>query len=279
MMKASLIVAINPNTARNAEHVAISMLTGGGKGIAINNLGIIDKKHPVLIFDPHGEYEKIAGRKVYRYRTRMNFCKQFRKAWASSKPFALAYHPKVSGNTDKERKKSLTDAAHWFGRLAWAASDGDRILYTIFEEFGEYTQGSGDEDSIIGQIWTGGRKFGIRAVAIFQRAANVSKKIWENSPNKVIGVQGGKRDQERACAEIGCTVDNVIDLGYRNKALEMYARSLDENVRTKVHYLFSKSAGTFEKVACYVPQSNYLTKNWSAKQREIDKSGGYRIAS
>lgn len=272
-------MAINPNQARNAEHTAISMITGGGKGVAINNLNIIDKRHPVMIFDPHGEYKKIAGRKVYRYRTQMNFAKIFRKAWASGKPFALAYHPKVTGNTDKERKKSLVDAAHWFGRLAWAAADGDRILYTVFEEFGEYTQGSGDEDSIIGQIWTGGRKFGIRAIAIFQRAANVSKKIWENSPNKVIGVQGGKLDQERVCREVGCIVADVVDLGYRNKSLEMYAKSIDEMVRTKVHYLYSKSAGTFEKVACYVPQSNYLVKDWTAEQKTIDKNGGYKIAS
>ena len=272
-------MAINPNQARNAEHTAIAMLTGGGKGVAINNLGIIDKRHPIIIFDPHGEYEKIAGRKVYRYKTRMNFCKQFAKAWASGKPFALAYHPQVAGSTDKERKKSLTDSAHWFGRLAWNASDGNRILYTLFEEFGEYTQGSGDEDSIIGQIWTGGRKFGLRGIVAFQRAANVSKKIWENSPNKIIGVQGGKLDQERACREIGCTVADIVDLGSRNKALEMFASAIDENVRTKVHYLQSKAAGTFEKVACYVPQSSYLTKKWSAKQREIDQSGGYRIAS
>jgi len=202
----------------------------------------------------------------------------FAKAWASGKPFAMAYHPKVTGKNDKERKQSLMDAAHWFGRLAWLASNGNRILYTVFEEFGEYTQGSGDEDSIIGQIWTGGRKFGLRAVAIFQRPANIAKKIWENSPNKIIGVQGGKRDQERVVAEVGCSLADVVDLGYRNKQLEMYAKSIDEMVRTKVHYLKSSSIGTFEKVACYVPQSAYLTKSWTAEQKEIDKKGGYKIA-
>lgn len=270
-------MAINPNQARNAKHISVCCMTGAGKGVAMNALGLIPKKYPIIIFDLHGEYKKLNGRKVYAYKTQRNFAKMFKKAWASGKPFVLAYTPKITGNTDKERKQSKIDAAHWFGRLAWAAADGNRILYPIFEEFGEYTQGSGDENSIIGDIWTGGRKFGLRAVAIFQRAANVSKKIWQNSPIKVIGAQGGINDQERVVRELGCRVADVVDLGAKNVALSMFAKSLDEIVRTKVHYMMSEASGTFEKVACYVPQSSYLTKNWSDKQKAIDQEGIYKI--
>ena len=272
-------MAINPNTARNAEHIAISMLTGGGKGVAINNLNLIDKKYPVMIFDPHGEYNKIAGRKVYGYKTRRGFAKVFAKAWASGQPFALAYQPVMKCTDEKLRKKELADHAHWFGRVAWEAADGNRILYAVFEEYSEYCESNGKDNSIIGQIWTGGRKFGLRGIAVFQRSANVSKTIWEGSPNKVVGVQGGINDQERVIKELGCTKADVVDLGYRNKALEMYAKSIDERVRTKVHYLVSGASGTFEKMACYVPQSNYLVKNWSEKQKDIDKSGGYKVAA
>jgi hypothetical protein len=272
-------VAINPNTARNAKHCSIACMTGAGKGVAMNTLGLIPKKYPVIIFDLHGEYKKLNGRKVYAYKTQRNFAKMFAKAWSSGKPFVLAYTPQITGKTDKERKQSKLDAAHWFGRLAWAAADGNRILYTVFEEFGEYTQGSGDENSIIGDIWTGGRKFGLRAIAIFQRAANVSKKIWENSPIKVIGAQGGINDQERVVREMGCTIADVVDLGRKNVELSMYAESLDEVVRTKVHYMVSESSGTFEKVAAYVPQSNYLTKNWSKAQKEIDQDKTYKVAA
>ena len=273
-----VIMAINPNSARKAQHTSISMLTGGGKGIAINNLKLIDPRHPVVIFDPHGEYDKIAGRKVYAYKTKRNFCKVFAKAWASGKPFALAYRPQIKTQDEKARRKELKAHAHWFGRLVWEASDGNRILYAIFEEYGEYCDSAANDDSIIGTIWTGGRKFGIRAFAIFQRSANVAKNVWENSPNKVIGVQGGINDRERVIKELRCSVDDVNDLDYRNEALEMYHKNFDEHVKTKVHYLVSKG-GSFEKVACYVPQNAALRKKWTAKQRDIDKQGGYRIAA
>lgn len=272
-------MAVKPNPARNAEHWSICMLTGGGKGVAINNLNIIDPKHPVVIFDPHGEYSKIAGRKVYGYKSKRNLAKAFKSAWESGKTFALAYQPSIKSKGEKERKKELQEHAHWFGRLVWEASSGNRILYAVFEEYGEYCDNAGTDNSIIGQIWTGGRKFGIRAIAVFQRSASVSKTIWEGSPNKVIGVQGGINDQERVVKELGCTRADVIDLGYRNKALEMFAPKIDERVRTKVHYLVSHASGTFDKVACYVPQAAYLRPKWDAEQRQIAKQGGYRIAA
>jgi len=271
-------MAINENTARNAKHTSICCMTGGGKGVAMNTLGIIPSKYPAVIFDPHGEYKKLAGRKVYQYKTRMNFAKVFQKAWASGKPFILAYAPKLTGNSEKERKKSLIKEAHWFGSLVWAAADGNRILYAVFEEFGEYAEGNQKDETIIGKIWTGGRKFGVRAVAIFQRSAEVPKTIWNNSPIKVIGAQGGLNDQNRVVKELGCRAADVIDLGHRNVKLSMYAKQLDEIVRTKVHYLYSEAGGTFEKVAAYVPQSNYLVKDWTKEQKIIDKECDYKIA-
>lgn len=272
-------MAINQNTARNAKHTSICCMTGAGKGVAMNTLGLIPDKYPVIIFDPHGEYKKLAGRKVYQYKTRLHFARVFKKAWQSGKPFALAYTPKLTGSDEKERKKSLIESAHWFASLAWAAADGNRILYTVFEEFAGYAEGNQKDETIIGKIWKEGRKFGLRAIAIFQRSQEVPKTIWNNSPIKVIGAQGGITDRDRVMKEIGCSAQDVTDLGDRNVKLSMYAKSLDEIVRTKVHYLLSESAGTFEKVAAYVPQSNYLVKDWTAEQRAIDKSGGYRIAA
>lgn len=254
-------------------------MTGAGKGVAMNTLDIIPDKYPVIIFDPHCEYKKIAGRKVYQYKTRLHFARVFKKAWASGKPFALAYTPKLTGDNEKERKKSLIEAAHWFGSLAWAAADGNRILYPVFEEFGGYAEGNAADDTIIGKIWKEGRKFGLRAVAVFQRSQEVPKTIWNNSPIKVIGAQGGITDQERIIKEIGCSAADISDLGYQNTKLSMFAPKLDEVVRTKVHYLYSESIGNFEKVAAYVPQSNYLVKDWSVEQKELDKNSPYKVAA
>ncbi len=94
-------MAINPNNARKAKHAAIAMITGGGKGIALNNLDVIDKRHPVMIFDPYSEHDKIAGRKVFAYKTKRGLCIAFMKAWRSGKPFALAYRPKLMLLTTK----------------------------------------------------------------------------------------------------------------------------------------------------------------------------------
>jgi len=270
-------MAINPTTARNAMHTSICMMTGAGKGIAINELGVIPKNHPVIIFDPHHEYTKIAGRKVYQYKTRLNFAKTFASAWTSGKQFALAYTPVIRGKNEKENKAQLQAAAEWFAKLAWVASDGNRILYAVFEEYGEYCEGIGDDNTTIGKIWTGGRKFGLRGVAIFQRSATVSKTIWGLSPIKIIGAQGYENDIKRCMEATGCSRADMIDLGSKNKALEMHYSQLDEMVRTKVHYLYSSSAGNFEKVAAYVKPAANLRQKWSKEQKNMDKNSGYKL--
>ncbi|GAA6154470.1 hypothetical protein [Pseudoteredinibacter isoporae] len=271
-------MAINPNSARNAKHASVCMITGGGKGIAVNSLGLIGDEYPAVIFDPHGEYKRLGSRRVYAYKTKMNFSKQFARAWASGKPFVMAYTPKITGKDQKESKAKLQAAAEWFAKLVWAAGDGNRILYSVFEEYGEYCEGNGDDKTTIGKIFTGGRKFGIRAIAVFQRSATVSKTIWGNSPIKVIGAQGYEADIARVADALGCSRADVVDLGYRNKELEMYYSKIDENVRTKVHYLYSQAFGTCEKVACYVKPAASLRKNWSNHQKALDEDGGYRLA-
>jgi hypothetical protein len=253
------------------------MMTGGGKGIALNTLGVIPKDKPVMIFDPHHEHRAIAGRKVYQYKTRQNFGKTFAKAWATGKPFALAYTPVLKGADQKQQHKNLQDCAEWFAKLAWAACDGNRILYAVFEEYGSYCDGAGDDKTTIGKIWTEGRKFGLRGVAIFQRSATISKTIWSNSTIKIIGAQGYENDLQRCVEAIGCTKADVVELSFNNKILQMHYQEIDEMVRTKVHYLVSESVGTFEKVAAFVPQAAALRKKWTAQQRAINNKKDYKI--
>jgi DNA helicase HerA-like ATPase len=273
----SLKVSINPNGARNAMHTSICMVTGGGKGIALNELNVVPLHHPVIIFDPHHEHKTLAGRKVYQYKTRLNFARTFLKAWSTGKPFALAYTPIIRAKEEKENKKQLQNAAEWFAKLAYTACDGNRILYAVFEEYGAYCEGVSDDKTTIGKIWTEGRKFGLRGVAIFQRSATISKTIWSNSPIKIIGAQGYENDLQRCIEATGCNRADMIDLAYRNKALQMHYAKIDEMVRTKVHYLVSESVGTFEKVAAFVKPAANLRKKWSTEQRKIDKSGQYRL--
>ena len=270
-------MAINENSARKAMHTAISMITGGGKGIALNSLDLIPEHHPVVIFDPHHEHNKIAGRKVYGYKTRLNFAKQFKKAWASKKPFAMAYQPKLTGKNEQESLKQLQAAAEWFAKLVWVASDGNRVIYPVFEEYSAYSQGTSDDRTTIGKIWKEGRKFGIRGIAIFQRSATVPKTIWSNSPIKVIGEQGSENDIDRITTELSCSRADIIDLGYRNKTLEMYLEKFDEMVRTQVHYLVSTSFGTFEKKCAYVKPAKELRKRWTIVQQKLARDSSYKL--
>lgn len=267
-------MAINANTARNAMHTSVVCMTGAGKGVAIHSLGLVPSKHPVIIFDPHGEYKNFAGRKVYRYKTRINLAKALPRAWASKKPFVIAYTPGAEG---VERKKKLRTEAYWLASLVWALADGNRIMVSLWEELGEYVEGNAADDSPIGVLWTGGRKFGIWAIAVFQRSAEVPKTIWTNSPRKVIGAQGGINDKRRVVAEVGCAPQDVDDLGMRNIALSMNAPDLGETVRTKTHYLYSPAAGQFERVAAYVKPAEHLRKGWSLEQKRLAHDKRYKL--
>lgn len=264
-------MAINPNTARNAMHTSVVCMTGGGKGVAMNRLGLIPRSMPVVIFDPHGEYKNFGGRAVYRYKTRMNLAKSLSRAWSSKKPFVISYTPPVD-NAD-----GLRAEAYWLAEMVWAMADGNRLLAVIFEELGEYAEGNASDDSPIGRLWTGGRKFGVWAFGIFQRSAEVPKTIWLNSPRKIIGAQGGINDKKRVVSELGCAPGDVDDLGFRNVKLSMYAQKIGETVRVKTHYLYSQSAGNFQRVAAYVKPAEYLKNDWNDEQRVLDKDGKYHV--
>lgn len=266
-------MAINQNTARNAMHTSVVCMTGAGKGVAMNSLGLVPREHPVVIFDPHGEYKNFAGRKVYRYKTRINLAKALGRAWASKRPFVIAYTPDAGGVS---RKEKLRKEAYWLASLVWAMSDGNRIIVSLWEELGEYAEGNAADDSPIGVLWTGGRKFGIWAIGVFQRSAEVPKTIWMNSPRKVIGAQGGVNDKKRVMVELGCNAWDVDQLGVMNIALSMHAPDLGETVRTKTHYLYSATAGSFERVAAYVKPAAHLKKDWNQAQRQMDSDGQYK---
>ncbi|WP_080635028.1 helicase HerA domain-containing protein [Teredinibacter turnerae] len=252
-------------------HTSVVCMTGAGKGVAMHRLGLVPREHPVIIFDPHGEYKNFAGRQVHRYKTRMNLAKAVGRAWQSRRSFVIAYVPGV------EDKSALRREAYWLAELVWAMSDGNRIVAAVFEEFAEYAEGNAQDKSPIGRLWTGGRKFGVWAFAVFQRSAEVPKTIWNNSPRKVIGAQGSPTDKRRVVDELGCSPADVDDLGVRNVALSMYAPEIGEVVRTKTHYLYSQAAGSFERVAAYVKQAEYLRDDYSHDQKSMDNDRLYRM--
>jgi len=261
-------MAINEQNFRSAQMTSVCCATGGGKGIAVTSLGLVPKNACVVVFDPYGEYKtKFGKRACHQYKSSRGFARALKAAWQSGKPFVLSYFPQG------DRLKEM----NWFGGLVWAASDGNRVLYPIFEEYGKCVESTSKDDTIVGEIYSGGRKFGLRPIAIFQRSAEVPKTIWGNSQIKVIGAQEYTADAKRIVDQLGCTIDEVSSLSTLNEAFTMYAPKLDDVVRTKTHYLKAKGFRNYERVAAMVEPARHLTKNWSKEQKALNKASDFTL--
>jgi hypothetical protein len=263
-------MAVNEQNYRSAQMTSICCATGGGKGIAVTSLGIIPDNACVVVFDPYGEYKtKFGKRACHQYKTKRGFARAFKAAWQSGKAFLLSYFPQG------DRLKEMD----WFGCLAWSAADGNRVLYPVFEEYGKCVESNSKDDTIVGEIYSGGRKFGLRGIAIFQRSAEVPKTIWGNSQIKVIGSQEYTADAKRIVDQLGCPIDEISSLSTLNEAFTMYAPNLDDNVRTKTHYLVAKGFRNYTKKAAMVEPARYLTKKWSSEQKSLNKASDFYLVN
>lgn len=263
-------MAVNKRNFRSAQMTSICCATGGGKGIAVTSLGVVPHGQSAVIFDPYGEYPtKFGKRACHQYKSKRGFARAFKSALLSGKPFILSYFPQ--GDRFQEMD--------WFGKLVWMAADGDRVLYPIFEEYGKCTESTSKDDTIVGEIYSGGRGFGLRATAIFQRSAEVPKTIWGNSQIKIIGSQEYTADAKRIVDQLGCPIDEISSLSTLNEAFTMHAPDLGDDVRTKTHYLLAKGFRNYTKVAAMVEPARYLTKNWSSEQKALNKASDFRLVN
>lgn len=236
-------MASNPNNALDANHVCYLAGTGGGKTAAVKLLKLYGEH--VAIFDMYGDYKYdgrrknnpfngLGGRPVYHYETRASFARAFSEAWRSGKRFVTAYSPtfspKLQGKALKEAKQA---ELYWFGQLMWAAADGNRQLDVIIEELAKLASTAGKDDTIIGELATGGRKFGVVLHAIFQRSQEVPKTIWNNSPRKVLGAQESKGDAKAISEELDAQIEHVYQLSINN----------DKYKKKRLYYLVKVSGG------------------------------------
>lgn len=232
-------MAINPNASLKAEHVAIVAGTGGGKTAAAKLLDRYGDQ--VAILDVYcgykydgrktGKFNGLGGRRVYHYYDRKSFAKAFINAWRSGLKFVVAYTPIIDNQLpDKEQREARQAELYWFGRLMWEASDGNRKLTVIIEELAKMSATIGRDDSIIGELASGGRQFGLQLITIFQRSQEVPKTIWNNSPNKILGAQESMKDAEAAAKELDVDVSNIVAISklsnqYENKRLYYMLKS------------------------------------------------------
>lgn len=210
-------MAINPNNALPLRHVCYCGASGAGKTVAVKQGGKVGKCAAIL--DPYGDYlpgrlRTLSGlgngRRVHHYTTRRGFLAAFADAWKSGKGFAVAYTPKVADSA------ALRQEAIWFANVIWAAGDGKRELHAVFEETGKYVETAGAERSRLGELATGGRKFGIVCHWVFQRPSEVPKTIISMSAEQFVGAQQAIIDAKRWQTELDCGIDEIIALGKQN---------------------------------------------------------------
>ena len=234
-------MAINPNNAHSVEHACYCGTSGSGKSVAVKLLGLIKDNEPVAILDIYGDYlpnrrrrlSGLGGRRVYHYTTRLTFYRAFVEAWASGKPFAVAYQPQCENSEDYK-----TESA-WFADLVWKAADGNRRLHVVFEEMAKYMDGTGKASNRIGEIATGGRKFGLICHFVFQRPTEVPKTLITQAAVLVVGAQQAMIDAKRWADELDCAVDEIKALG-----------DLNELQKNKKYYLVKRAGiGNYQQTA------------------------------
>lgn len=231
-------MAINPNNHLDAKHTAYTAMTGGGKGVAVQNMRFIPLNPHLVIFDPYKEYvfkrgdkySGFRGKKVYHYKTRRNFVKAFVAAWGSKKPFYIAYSP-----TNPTRADML-----WLCSFMWQAADGKRELHFLIEELAKYSLGAGAEpnDSPLAECFTGGRKFGLVMHITFQTPSEVSKSTTKQCAFKVVGTQESLIECKRMASEIDKQPE---DIGKLKKCEYWVKRAGWGNVeKVSLRHLFDK---------------------------------------
>jgi DNA helicase HerA-like ATPase len=216
-------MAINPNNANKNQHVNYCGTSGAGKSVAVKGFGLVGPC--AVIFDVYGDYlpnrrRKVSGlgsgRKVHHYSTRRTFLNAFAEAWASGKGFAVAYQPNFKDD------KAYKVEADWFADVVWRASDGNRRLDVIFEEMAKYMDGTGKATGRIGEIATGGRKFGLVAHFVFQRPTEVPKTLTSQAAITIIGAQQTMKDAKIWQEELDCEISEIVALGVLNQENKKY---------------------------------------------------------
>lgn len=179
---------VNKNNALNAEHVCYMGTTGSCKTTAIRKLKLIPNSAQVVMFDPYHEHgqSRLSGLNVLACES---FSAFYRHAWSARKtdqPFRLAL-------VGHERTRENLEL---FAQMVWSLGDGHhpRQLHCVIEELAKFTNNTAKLDGLAGELWTGGRGFGLVMHATFQRSQEIPKTVLDESKYVYIGAVSSKRN-------------------------------------------------------------------------------------
>ncbi|BDU42889.1 hypothetical protein [Vibrio nigripulchritudo] len=175
-MNLNLPPPLNSNQALDPRHVLYVATTGGGKTTAIKKLGQIPKGAQAIFFDPYENYagKKFQGQMVVKYTEFMPFLKALVSARKKVKKggFKIALV-----------KPPTHENLEIFSQIAWSMGDGLKPeLHVCIEELATACDTVGKLKGTAGELWRGGRQYGLIVHSAFQRMQEVPKTVINNTP-------------------------------------------------------------------------------------------------
>ncbi|MDN3697772.1 type IV secretory system conjugative DNA transfer family protein [Vibrio cortegadensis] len=174
-----LPMPINSNPALDAEHCVYIGTTGSGKTTAVKKLGLIPKKSQAVFFDPYQNYagKKFQGQQVKMFTEFAPFARALVAARSKKTGFKLALVKEANGVN-----------LETFAAIVWSCGDGQKPpLYVGIEELASTVETTGKLKGKSGELWRGGRQFGLIIHSTFQRTQEVPKTVSSQSPTWWVG--------------------------------------------------------------------------------------------
>jgi hypothetical protein len=193
------------NNALDAAHITLVGATGSGKTSALKRLRapfLPTKGDHVAMFDPYGDYagDSFRNSPVKSFSSWAEFYIALHEARKKRTGFKIA----ISGIAANPENLDI------FCQIIWSLGDGfNKPLYAVCEETARCVTTAGKAQGAYGECLTGGRKFNIRVVSLFQRGQEVPKTTLTQSAYKWIGAQEGMRDAEYLSKETDIPADQI----------------------------------------------------------------------
>lgn len=194
----------NSNQALNADHVVYIGTTGSGKSTAVKKMGLVPKGSQAVFFDPYENYsgKRFQGQQVRGFREFCTFAKALVSGRNSNKPFKIALI-----------KDATSANVEMFSRIIWAFGDGLKPpFHVVIEELASASETAGKLQGKAGELWRGGRQYGLIMHTCFQRPQEVPKTVISQSPNWWVGAVQSSVDAKYISEARGVPISELANL-------------------------------------------------------------------
>lgn len=194
----------NSNQALNPEHVVYIGTTGSGKTTAVKKMGLVPKGSQAAFFDPYENYsgKRFQGQQVRGFREFAPFARALVAGRASGKPFKIALI-----------KEATPENVEMFAQIIWSLGDGHKPLFhVVVEELASASETAGKLQGKAGELWRGGRQYGLVMHSCFQRPQEVPKTVISQSPTWWVGALQSQVDAVYVNKARGVSVSELSSL-------------------------------------------------------------------